>query len=306
MTISSIISTSQTNQFAYIKTNSISQKQQQDAENLSPEVIVKAIIKSEQGEEARRIEKRRIIFTPSTKDETYWREREESYLEIEGQIRENVANIPRWEIAGPLDYSMTLKKMKEVLEMTFRKMAASGHLLHENSIKGTRKDYFPPTGKGKNNLTRIWGAEFLKSHLANHPTFRATDHFLIINENATELEVTAWHGEYLCLSSVENAHILAKNIDGEKAAWLCQNSQLLDQLGYKDFADPGNIRLDSNGTCWIVDTEINSFKSPSLQERELQSYLQKRFRILSDKEYDGLKQTFKIPLSSIGILEKPS
>jgi hypothetical protein len=130
---------------------------------------------------------------------------------------------------------------------------------------------------------------------------KAADHFLVVDDNAAEIEVEVAISpqcDYPCLSTVKNAHILSKKIEGERRAGDYQHSASLDRLKYSDFVDLGNIICDSANIGWIVDTEMKSFDPPSVKSSILQNYLRKRFKILHREE---LLKVFKIPLSDVGI-----
>jgi len=259
----------------------------------TPVELVKSMVQQERGEHVDREQK------------------EKSYLEIETSIRDNPEQIPKWEVAGPLNYSMTLPQMKNVIESKFREMASSGQMMSEKSYYQQRShtNYYPcgsKTGtetkfKGDTDLTRIWGANYLKSHLINDATLKAADHFLIVKEGATELIVEVWHGKSTpYLSIIKNAYIVSKKIEGDRCASLYSSSPILDQLRYRDFTDPGNIRQDSNGVGWIVDTEMKSFEeSPAIEGKAYatQEYLKNRFKFLSGNEYHRHCQIFPISLS---------
>lgn len=240
---------------------------------------------------------------------SYWEKKKKSYLEMENSIRDNPEKIPRWEVAGPLNYSMTLSTMKNVIESKFKEMVSSGQMISEKSYcqQQYRKDFYC---NGDNNLTRIWGADFLKTNLVNTPSLKAADHFLIVKDGATELEVTVWHSispYFPSLQVVQNAYIVSKKIEGHKRTTkdnisFYGSSRILDQLQYRDF-NYGNIIQDSNGVGWIVDTEEKSFEAPVIKGDALtrQVYLKDRFRVLSGKEYSSVCQIFKISLSGMGL-----
>ena len=239
------------------------------------------------------------------KEDSEWEKQEKLYLKIEKWIRENSDKIPTWEVTGPLHYGMSLNKMKEVIKQKFRDMASSGHLMVQKSLDEThdRTNFYPTLGRGGNNMTRIWGAEFLKSNLLDDTTLRAADHFLIVDDEASEIEVEVWHEAQPHLYIVNNAHILSKKIEGDPQAGDYRFSNTLDKLGYRDFKNHGNIIRDSNGIGWIVDTELNSFDAPHLTRSAclIQNYLKKRFEILCGENYNGLYQTFKISVSELDL-----
>lgn len=78
------------------------------------------------------------------------------YVCIELNLRLNEYSIPSWTVSGPLNYSMTLKEMHCVITEKFKTMVQNHQLLKEGSISN-RNELYPISGRGDNNLTRIWG-----------------------------------------------------------------------------------------------------------------------------------------------------
>lgn len=274
----------------------------------APEEIVKKILQKEKCEYEKQmleLDYGSPFFELLKKEESYWQDQEDLYLKIEKWVRENSDKIPSWPVAGPLNYGMSLEQMKDVITKKFKEMVFSGNLLTNKQLTTNynRETFFPTTGRGGNDLTRIWGSEFLKSNLIDDETLNAAEHFLIVDDSVSEIEVKVWQGEYPYVSFVSNAHILSQKIEGVKKAWEYRLSGKLNELRYRDFKDPGNIICDSKGKGWVVDTELKSFDSPTLSRGAylVQNYLKKRFEVLSGGNDGGLYQTFKISVSEMGI-----
>jgi hypothetical protein len=70
-------------------------------------------------------------------------------------------------------------------------MASLGNLLNEEQLttNHNREIFFPTTGKGGTNLTRIWGSEFLESNLTDDEILNVAQHFLIVEDSASEIEI---------------------------------------------------------------------------------------------------------------------
>ena len=280
----------------------------QSIENPTAEEVVNKIIQKEKCEYEKNmleLESESPIVELLKKEDSYWQDQEELYLKIEKWVRENSDKVPSWQVAGPLNYGMSLEQMKDVITNKFKEMAFSGNLLTDEQLttNHNRETFFPTSGRGGNNLTRIWGSEFLKSNLIDDETLNAAEHFLIVDDSASEIEVQVWHNIYPYVSIVSNAHILSKKIEGVRTAWEYRLSSKLDELRYRDFTDPGNIICDSKGKGWVVDTELKSFDPPKLNRNAniVQNYLKNRFEVLSGEKYGLLYQTFKISVSEIGI-----
>jgi hypothetical protein len=276
-------------------------------QELNSEEIVNKIIETEKSElqaEKRHLELKKSPFAECLdRPDSYWEGHEKLYIKIEKWLLKNRDEFPSWHPAGPLNYGMSLGQMKDAITKKFQEMAASGNLMTEKQLDQNHKRefFYPETGKGSDNLTRIWGAEFLKSHLQDSSTMNAAEHFLIVNDSASEIEVQVWHNNYPYLSTVKNAYILSQKIEGDKQAWSYRFSGKLDELQYRDFTDPGNIIRDAKGIGWIVDTELKSFDPPHLttDAAVIRDYLPKRFKALTGQEYRCLFQTFKVAVADL-------
>ena len=237
-------------------------------------------------------------------EESYLEAKTKSYCEIEELIRRDEKKIPTWQLIGPLHYGMSLEKMKQVIIEKFKSMILSKTMMTE-ATKKIRHD--PKTlflTRDRNNLTRIWGAEFLKSNLPNKSPLDVTEHYLIIDDDAKEIEAEIFHGDYPYLSRVNiTGYIVSKKIEGKKNALAFAGCSILEKLRYSDFSDEGNILQDSTKKNWIVDTEQKSFEKPELEDEayNIQEYVKLRFRYLCGKDYMRNFQRIKISLSDIGI-----
>lgn len=261
------------------------------------EEIVKQILEQEKNEYQKEILGFEEILK---KEDSEWQNKERFYLKNEEWIRENSDKIPLWQVTGPLNYGMSLEQMQDVITNKFKEMAFSGNLMTEEQLKNyDRETFYPTTQRGGDNLTRIWGAEFLKSNLIDSKTLNAAEHFLIVDDFASEIEVQVGLNEYPILYFVRNAHVLSQKIEGDEASSKYSCSGKLAKLGYKDYQDPGNIICDSKGTGWVVDTEWKSFDKPELDRtsEQFQEYLKKRFEVLSGVKTSFL--TFKISVADL-------
>lgn len=270
---------------------------------LTPNEITTKIVNYEKKENKDELNRLKTENSPFAhwfeKEDAYWQKQEETYLKIESWIRANSDKLSTWQVAGPLHYGMTLDQMKEAIKKKFQEMERTGKLMTEEELlkKYNRQDFYPLSGRGGNNLTRIWGAEYLKSNISECDNLDVADHYLIVD--SLELEVQVWHGEYPYLSVINNAHILSKRIEGIGSAWDYRFSKKLDELKYRDFKDFGNIICDTHGIGWIVDTELKGFDPPDIDSDKylIRDYLKKRFKVLSGDDYRTLFQTFKISVS---------
>ncbi len=231
-------------------------------------------------------------------------EKTKLYCQIEEEIRKDEQKIPTWDQIGPLHYGMTLEKMKQVVIEKFKSMVDSGTIIR----KTTKEKKFDQTAlfltRDRTNLTRIWGAEFLKKNLPKEGSLNVVDHYIIVDDDARELEVTIFHDDYPYVSKIKNGgQIFSTKIEGEKNASAFASSDVLKNLFYSDFSDEGNILCDSSHTNWIVDTERKSFDAPELDDIafQIREYVKLRFRFLAHDEYLPNFQPITISLSEIGI-----
>lgn len=270
--------------------------------DLLTEELVDKILQYEKDENQKQLLAEQHPFFKSllVKDESHWESQKKIYLAAEKWIRTH--KIPSWEVAGPLNYGMSLDQMKETITQKFKEMIASGNLMTEQSFykKHTRESFCLTSDEKANNLTRIWGAEFLRSNLLDDPTLNVTEHILIIDDNAQEIEVQVDHLVYPHLSSVNNGYIVSRKIEGIESAEEYRSSNKLSELLFWDFADSGNIIRDADNIGWIVDTEAHSFNYPTLDHTSnlAREYLKKRFIFLAGDAYFP-SQTFKISFNDL-------
>lgn len=231
-----------------------------------------------------------------------WNNKRIRYLKLEKFIRENPDQIPTLSLTGSLNYGMSLKQMKDTITKKFTNMVLTGHLLTQEQFSKQHDSKFFHLCKGEmngQNLTRIWGAEFLKSHLLDDRIINVAEHFLIIEESSEEVEVAIDPDSYFPIfRNIKNAYIYSKKITGFPCAWEYRFSEALQNLGYRDFKDSGNIICDPNGTGWVVDTEIKGFDLPKLTrlESNICNYLKRRFEVLAGEDFSW---TFKISINDI-------
>ncbi|MBA3816056.1 MAG: hypothetical protein H0X29_05975 [Parachlamydiaceae bacterium] len=250
----------------------------------------------------------RLKWDIPAKTEDEWEKIKQTYFEIEEQLR-NDKSPPSWDVAGGLDWGMSLAEMQAAITEKFVQMAPEDRVLTEKSFKDqARETFYPLTGPGLTNLTRIWGADFLKENLTDISTLRAVKNYLVINDSATEIEIQLVRGtslvsefpmNYPVISAVENAGIFSKIIHGEPKASSYRSSPPLVRLQYADFSDPGNIREDAAGIGWVIDTELKSFNPPRMGTFLclVQDYALKRFEALTSSHY----HTIRIPISTLNI-----
>jgi len=270
----------------------------------SPEQLVDQIIAFDKKKHEKEVEEGLQTYYTMTEDD--WVDRKTTYLEIENLVRSHFDQIPVWEPDGSLHYGMTLEKMKEVVGNKLKEMANSGQLILKSSLHSRHDPATLHYVTGSDNLTRIWGANFLKDRLKNKEDIDAAMHFLVVDDESKSLSIEVGHNNNLTptLKIVKNAFIVSQKILGTPCAVTKRYylAKELDEVRYRDFKDPGNVIEDSEGKKWIVDTETKSFDSPTDVDNELRRYLKKRFRILTGEEYKEFSQSFSFSLAELGLL----
>lgn len=239
-------------------------------------------------------------------EEPNWEEKERHYLVIEKWLNKS-PEIPSNAPTGSLHYGMSLEEMQEAITDKFKDMASTGHVKKQSDLKGQENKYFSHSSDdlttGSNNLTRIWGAQFLKEELkGNEDTLNVADHFLIVEDGATSLEITVLDNKrFPSIWRVDNGYVLSQRITGRPSAKDYWEHKALKKTGFHDFSDPGNILKDENGVGWIVDTESKGLRSPcnmiDFLTIKITDYLEKRFNYLNQNVGHLIK--FNIPISGI-------
>lgn len=236
----------------------------------------------------------------------YWEEKRVAYIEAETKFQEIGAQICKWEPAGFLHYGMSLKEMNEVIQNQFRRMIAENTFIREESLEGKRHLYYPENREGSNDISRVWGAEFLNSRLQKHTFLKAAKHIVVLKTGASEVQFNIYHDitnpENYPLMRLKNAYVLSERIDGKLGVDDCPYLDLLRELGYVDFGDLGNIIKTSDSKYYVVDTEIKSFNEPTKSDSKLYDlifYLKRRFHVLLEGVNDRGKSSISLSLKDI-------
>lgn len=241
--------------------------------NWTKEEIVDLVIKEE---------KKSILNEIERIEESYWDNLKESYLQFEQIIQHSPYQIPHWEVAGPVHYGMSLIEMKERITKVFQEMIDNQRILTETSVENRRYAFYPTWKRGDDNLTRLWGANFLeKQFRTNDSLLCVPKHYLIIEDPEKDVEVRIFlQSHYPVLNGIKNGYILSEKVEGEPKASRYQSSEVLAECGFRDLSDEGNILVDEKGIGWVVDTEIKSFHpmKPSL----FHQYLDRRFNLINN------------------------
>ncbi len=189
---------------------------------------------------------------------------------------------------GGIDYTMSLDEMVRVVSDKFNQMEQKGLIISKDAFEVVKDEYYwaPLT-----DLTRIWGADYLKRKINESPALQARydvpDYVIVIDNDQRMLDVELSFLSNLCpvVSQLKNGTIYFKKITGGSGVDIQSKLDLGEAsgIGYTDFSSPGNIILSSeNGKRYIVDLEAKSFdygkKLPINQNlKDIVDYARRKF-----------------------------
>lgn len=187
---------------------------------------------------------------------------------------------------GPLDYSMTLEKMKQNTKEVFSEMKKNGLIISKAEFGRIKDKYFdhPFT-----DLTRIWGGMYLRHRIdaAGLSQEYGVPNYIIVVDDPHKISVNIVFGPAgPSIASLSNGEIYFENIKGKGIAHEEKKRGGIGIREYVDYADPGNIiQQEGTGKKYIVDTEAKSFEvRPSANRVESEAALGRLDRLL---EYAG-------------------
>ncbi len=231
----------------------------------------------------------------------------ENYLE-NNQKKEALKNMPILMIGGGLNYMMTLEEMKQKIKEKFSAMKKNGLIISKADFGKIKNKYFVPTGN--NDLSRLWGAEYLKNRISTSPNlskkYDVPGYIIVVdNPKLISVKIGLEHRFFPLVSLLENGMIYFEKIAGERVAGAITSNADIDigkvsGIGYADFSDKGNIILNSeNHKEYIVDTEIKSFDFDRIITESkvgvVLDYLALKFRYLNNITSGPMDYTFTLP-----------
>ena len=245
------------------------------------------------GEEEYELKHKKILTERFTKLETIFRDE----------------RLPRdwdsYEPAGGIKMSMDPIDFPHFVQNKFKKLREVGILLSRSEFeKKEDPSKFRNPGKGgiySQDLTRLWGAEYLRNILKNED-YKVPRFYLVVDEGVNEFTVNLRKDK---MSVVINtckkvAQVMVENIQPSgPSCSLEKDGWMLDAVGYIDFADSGNIRQSRmDGKFYVVDTEWKSLDGVvthlnpgpleidnSITMPKLRRYASERFDALYNEEW---------------------
>lgn len=153
-------------------------------------------------------------------------------------------------VAGGLSYAMTLDEMTDAIKSKLDFLYCKGKIITREQFKKYDKNkwFFK-----KDNLTRIWGAEYLADHFAQNKKhgYKVPDYIIVVDDlKKVQIKVFFWP-YFPAFARIKGA-IYAQKINGSPAADADVG------FGFTDYTGP-NILKDTKGDYYVIDTEYRSF-----------------------------------------------
>ncbi len=234
--------------------------------DLSSHEVVDALLKKKQKE----------LYGSSQELKKY----EKLYHSYELHLAQIKKALPKYMVSGNLTYAMSLDEMRCHLQMTFKKMYEAGKIISRKDFKKVARSnwYFQ-----KDNLTRIWGAQYLADNFKKASRDDCTvPEYIIVVDDPTNLQVKIAFWQFFPVVARIKGEIYAQYIQGLPAK--CSVG-----FGYTDYTGP-NILRTRDGICYVIDTEFRGFYH-GVPEKELYrnfpdwkskiEYLRNRFFLLN-------------------------
>lgn len=212
--------------------------------------------------------------------------------------------LPSSEIAGGLNWSMSYEQMENKIKTKFTELNENGNLISrfdfENQFvkdghKNLNQIYKDSNGKrwiklNENNLTRVFGSEYVKSKIDPTIKFNAPKQLIILEDlnninikvsfNFRNLDSYSKIYSMPCLfpilKEIENGFILSEYIENTRpVASKLKNDKFLSGIGFIDFLNDNILHRVSDNTLWITDCEMFSFLCcrPELSYEEKKEFL---------------------------------
>lgn len=197
----------------------------------------------------------------------------------------------RYEVAGNMDYLMTLDQIKKAITGKLKRMYENGQILTEDEFKKLdRTQWYYKGGE----LTRIWGAEYLARKFEEHDqrSLKVPDYIIVV-KRLDDIQLQLTIGDcWPIIASLKNGTIYARKIEGTGAA-----KSIRVGHGYTDYSADDNILKTADGDYYVVDTEYKSFYDDKPEDTlvewtdRLCTYLRRRFHLvnsLDNWDYAGV------------------
>jgi hypothetical protein len=241
----------------------------------------------------------------------YFTSQEEALM----QLQKN----PSISLFGGINYGMTYSQMKKSIEEKFNNINQAGKIVTQKRFEEIKDFYYTDhadawsrfESQSKTNpilfdLTRIWGAEYLKSKMKESSNLAYdydTPEYVIVNEDPKNITVSLWfESRFPVVSTLIHGKIYFKRIIGKPIGG---SEKVQNEIGegttvnyvdlptgkvtWENERQHNNIiQEEETGKIYIVDTEFSSFET-DLKTEEIQAlhYGAKKF---SYQNYTGTSE----------------
>ncbi len=202
------------------------------------------------------------------------------YQQFEEQLGKGNKFLPTYEVAGSLSYAMPIDEIIHTVKTKFKEMHKNNQIITKNEFQTLDPNKWYNKGE---NLTRIWGAEYLAKRGYNVPKY-----IIVVDDpNNIKIKIVLRIG-FPSIEYIENGTVYAEKIIGEPAA--ADVRPIGSDHGYTDYSDSGNILRTQDDSLYFVDTEYKSFydarPEPHIFEgigqwQKKSDYLKERFELIN-------------------------
>lgn len=232
-----------------------------------------------------------------------YKEWELEFIKIKDGLDYILENNYLLKIKGGIHLAMDYNEIIQIIRNKLLNFRKNKLLITEEEFKKIDETKWYERG---NNLTRVWGAEYLKYMFIKDSIsdFSVPEYMIVVNNlDDIRIQITTPLNDLPCICKILTGSIYGTNIiDGIRSGDdPYVKGTLKHKYNFNDFA-PSNV-LSKNGILYVVDTEMKSFniELPELliANRDVLGYLHKRFMVINRQnflEYDNDAFTIRITI----------
>ena len=230
---------------------------------------------------------------------------EELYPLHEKNLDNYKKHFPKYALTGGITYLMSLDEIATIIQAHLEVMRSEGKILTEEEFAELNKDEWVDQ---KNNLTRVWGGQFLQKEfqergLQNHKV----PEYILVVKDLKNIQIKIWFGRCFPIATeILNGNIYAKKIVGKPSGrQMGITGADSRRLGYTKYSDPSIVETQ-DGSKYFIDTQYDSFydgnpASHFLQNRVpaygiLCSYLEERFKLTNHIDFSPMHKDITLNL----------
>jgi hypothetical protein len=167
-------------------------------------------------------------------------------------------SFPRYEVAGNVDYFMTIDETRRAVTEKFGDMYREGNIMTTEQFNAMIQAKWYKISDP--DLTRIWGAQYLSKQFEigkkKDPlryNFFKTPRYILVVEDLGDIQIEIHWGQcYPIVARLLNGTIYAERVEGERVTG--------EDVGF-GFTDTkkGNVLRTKENIDYVVDTEHKSF-----------------------------------------------